>query len=95
MTSTPKTYVGNWADYPFQTIKNSASIAACSTSKIYQLLNHKKLVAMRLNGRTVVSTASIKTLLEQAKPWQPARHRVEKANKVRLGKLASAPSDRS
>jgi hypothetical protein len=95
MTDTPKTHAGNWADYPFQTIKSSALIAACSTSKIYQLLKDKKLKARRLNGRTVVSTESIKTLLKQARPWKPALHRIEKANKVRLGKLAGAPSDQS
>ena len=95
MTNAPKTHAGNWADYPFQTVKGAAAIAACSPSKIYELLNDNKLVARRLNGRTVVSTESLKALLEQAVPWAPALYRIKKANEVRLGKLAGAPSDQS
>jgi hypothetical protein len=87
MTDTPKTQAGNWAEYPFQTIKGSARIVASSTSKVYQLIKCKELEAKRLNGRTVIVTESLKKLVDRAEPWEPALHRAEKANKVRLGKL--------
>ena len=94
MTEALKTAAAGWSGYPYQTIKSAAAILACSTSKIYELLKDKKLEARRLNGKTVIATSSLVAMLEQAKPWEPARHRVKKANEVRLGKLATAPSKR-
>jgi hypothetical protein len=91
MTDTPKIHTESWRSYPHQTVDHAAVILICSRGQVYNLLNRGKLEAVRLNGRTAITTTSIETLLEQAKPWEPARDRVEKANEVRLGRLASAP----
>jgi hypothetical protein len=59
------------------------------------LANEPQAKALDVNGRTIIVTESIKTQVEQAKPWKSVRQRIEKANKARVGKPAGAPSNQS
>jgi hypothetical protein len=94
MTTSPSTSADNshtigarWKDIPLHTIQRTAEILGCAPSSVYGLLKADKLSAVRLCGKTLVSTESIEALIRTAKPWTPNHARVKAATRARLKRM--------
>jgi hypothetical protein len=68
-----------WRELPYQTIGNCAVLTGRSKAKIYQLIHTGVLLAVSLDGRTLVNTGSLIAFIERASPWRPNRDRVAAA----------------
>jgi hypothetical protein len=73
-----------WLEIPHQTVRRASEIVGCSPGQIYAYLKAEALRAMRLGGKTLVTTESLEALLATAKPWKPDRARIAAANLARL-----------
>jgi excisionase family DNA binding protein len=73
-----------WRENPFQTIARTSEIRGCSRSQIYAHLKEGELTAVRLGGKTLVTTESLDALLATARPWSPDHARIKAANRARL-----------
>ena len=73
-----------WRDLPFQTVGNAAAITGRSPAHVYALLNAGDLDAVKLGGKTLISTQSILAYLARAKPWRADTRRVTAANEKRI-----------
>jgi hypothetical protein len=52
-------------------IPEARRLAGVSRSTIYRLLRTGQLSGRKIRGRTVIETASIRTLLSNSPAWQP------------------------
>ena len=69
----------NWQGVPVHPVKRTSSIVGASESQTYALLKAGELTAVKLGGKTLVTTASIIEYLARAQPWKPDRDRVARA----------------
>lgn len=60
-----------WRDLPHHTIKTAASLLGCSPGKVYAELHAGNLSAVKLAGRTLITTDSLLAMLAKAQPWRP------------------------
>jgi hypothetical protein len=82
----------HWNDIPFQPIKRTGQIIGGSPSKVYDLLNKGELDAVRLGGKTLITTPSLERYLAKASPWTSNRDRVKAAIKARLKNMGMPQS---
>ncbi len=61
----------NWRALPHHPVPRAALIAGVSTSQIFNLIRRGSLRARRLGSRTMVDTASLSRLFEDAPLRQP------------------------
>lgn len=79
MTSSLQALGLNWQGVPVHPVKRASSILGASDSQTYALLKAGELTAVRLGGKTLVTTASLIDYLAKAQPWKPDRARVARA----------------
>ena len=58
-----------WEERVLLTLQHSAQISGLSPSTLYALHHRGQLDLVRLAGRTLVVTTSLKRLLQQTAPW--------------------------
>ena len=68
-----------WQSLPVHPVNRTATIIGASVSQTYTLLNAGELKAVKLGGKTLVTTESIVDYLATAQPWVPDRDRVARA----------------
>jgi hypothetical protein len=61
-----------WRERPYLSMKDAAEIAVCSRSSLYTAAGDGRLSLRRLNGRTLVETASLISFLDTAEKWTPS-----------------------
>ena len=61
-----------WQERPFQTVQAAASIVGLSAASIYSAAAKGQIELKKLGGRTLVSTGSLVSFIEQAEDWSPA-----------------------
>jgi excisionase family DNA binding protein len=80
-----------WRDTVNLTISRAAEIAGVSTASLYQMRAKGELTFVRLGGRTLVDTESLKRLLAAAasKPWEASgKGEAARASRVERARAA-------
>ena len=78
-----------WRELPHLPLKRAAEIAGLSPATLYHANSKGELVFVRLGGRTLVQTESLKAYIATAEKWTPS-HKVAKANEARKAAAAKA-----
>ncbi len=60
-----------WQAIPYQPIARAAAIVGQSETRVHRLINSGALRAVKLAGKTLVTTDSIVEFLARARPWSP------------------------
>ncbi|MGB3045019.1 MAG: hypothetical protein WBB98_17740 [Xanthobacteraceae bacterium] len=61
-----------WQDRAMLSLQLAAEIAGISVASLYRAAGEGRLILRRLEGRTVVETASLIELLDAAEIWTPS-----------------------
>jgi hypothetical protein len=56
-------------------LKLAATASGLSVASLYKAAHENRLVFVRSEGRVLVETASLLSLMSSAQPWQPQSHR--------------------
>ena len=74
----------SWRDVPHHPVQRTGAILGISGSQVYKLLHEDRLRAVKVAGKTQITTESMLALQAEAEPWKPDGLRVAKANATRL-----------
>ena len=74
-----------WQALPYQPVARTAAITGRSPAHVYALLKSGTLRAVKLAGKTLVTTESIVELLAGAQPWSPDHDKIASAQRARVG----------
>ena len=74
-----------WQALPFQPVGRTAAITGRSPAHVYALLKSGTLRAVKLAGKTLITTESIVELLAGAQPWSPNHDKIASAQRARVG----------
>ena len=74
-----------WQALPYQPVARTAAITGRSPAHVYALLKSGALRAVKLAGKTLVTTESIVELLAGAQPWSPDHDKIASAQRARVG----------
>lgn len=80
--STASTEV-TWQALPYHPVSRTAAITGRSQAHVYTLINSGSLRAVKLAGKTLITTESILDLLGRAKPWKSDLARTAQARRAR------------
>jgi hypothetical protein len=73
-----------WQAIPYQPVARAAAITGRSEAHVYNLINSGALRAVKLAGKTLVTTDSIVELLARARPWSPEHAKINSAKRAGL-----------
>lgn len=62
----------DWRQAAYQPLAMAGKIAGVSVGSLYRAESDGKLSFVRLAGRTLVTTESLKSFIGSAKPWTPS-----------------------
>lgn len=62
----------NWASIPHHQMTPASRIAGVSEGSLYRAAEEGRLKLVRLAGRTLVDTESLKAFIASAQPWTPS-----------------------
>ena len=74
-----------WQALPYQPVARAAAITGRSPAHVYALIKSGTLRAVKLAGKTLITTESIVELLALAQPWSPDRDKIASAQRARVG----------
>jgi hypothetical protein len=77
-----------WTERPYLPVAPSAALAGCSSAQIYALAKAGRLELVKLAGRTLVTVASLRALLDSAVPYVPDGSRPRGRARVRAAQAA-------
>ena len=81
-----------WRDVPHHPVSRTAAILGVSDSQVYKLLHQGRLRAVKVVGKTQVTTESMLAEQAEAEPWMPDASRVARANETRLRHTVETPA---
>jgi hypothetical protein len=82
----PTLHEVTWQTLPYQPVARAAAITGRSPAHVYALVKSGTLRAVKLAGKTLITTESIVELLGGAQPWSPNHDRVAPAHRARLAR---------
>jgi hypothetical protein len=77
-----------WQAIPYQPVARTAAIVGQSETGINGLINSGALRAVKLAGKTLVTTDSIVEFLARARPWSPDHAKMGSARRARSTEAA-------
>jgi excisionase family DNA binding protein len=87
-----KTKAFEWQAVPHHQVKIAAQILGVSVALVYAKLHEGELRAVKLAGRTLVTTESLLAFLATAEPWTPDPAKSERFRALRKGTYAPKSS---
>jgi len=73
-----------WDSVPLQTVQRASQILGTSTASIYRMAAQGRIQLVKLEGKTLVRTADLRSILESATPWKPNTNKTRAATRASI-----------